>query len=126
MLVMIKLYTKYPKTFSFLVLQPLQKICHCLVCVEGKSHSGPKQGFLHPIEKTIPFHTLHLDSTGPFRVSSEGYKHVLIMMDGFTKYCILKSLKTLNGQELVPILRENLTLFGTPNMIVTDSHKFYF
>lgn len=43
-------------------------------------------------------------------------------MDGFTKYCILKPLKTLDGQELVSILRENLTLFGTPTriMIVTD------
>lgn len=44
----------------------------------------------------------------------------MIIVDGFTKYCILKPLKTLNGQELVPILRENLTLFGTPSMIITD------
>lgn len=90
------------------------------MCVRGKGHSGPKQGLLHPIEKTIPFHTLHLDCTGPFSVSSEGYKHVLIILDGFTKYCLLKPLRTLNGQELVRILRENLTLFGTPTMIVTD------
>lgn len=39
---------------------------------------------------------------------------VSIIVDRFTKYCILKPLKTLNGQELVPILRENLTMFGTP------------
>lgn len=61
-----------------------------------------------------------MDCTGPFTASSEGYKYVLLIVDGFTKYCILKPLKTLNGQELIPILRENLTLFGTPTMIVTD------
>lgn len=42
-------------------------IAHCLVCVKNKTHHGPKQGMLHPIEKTpIPFHTVHLDCTGPF------------------------------------------------------------
>ena len=40
---------------------------HCLICIERKGHTGPKQGFLHPIDKTpIPFHTIHLDCTGPF------------------------------------------------------------
>ncbi|CAK1549316.1 unnamed protein product [Leptosia nina] len=117
-----KTLNKISENFWFPNLAAFTKkyIEHCLVCVEGKSHSGPKQGFLHPLKKNIPFHTLHLDCTGPFKVSSEGYKHLLIIVDGFTKYCILKPLKTLNGQELVPILRENLTLFGTPTLIITD------
>ncbi|KAF9410713.1 hypothetical protein HW555_010282 [Spodoptera exigua] len=41
-----------------------------------KGCSGPKQGLLHPIDKAaIPFHTLHLDCTGPFTTTSEGYRH---------------------------------------------------
>lgn len=96
-------------------------LSHCRICIERKGPSGPKQGYLHPIDKTsVPFHTLHLDCTGPFTVSDEGYKHVLITIDGFTKFCILKPLKTLNAQELMATVRETITLFGTPSLIITD------
>lgn len=48
-------------------------LCHCLVCIEKKAHHGPKQGLLHPIVKSaIPFHTIHLDCTGPFTQSNDG------------------------------------------------------
>ena len=95
-------------------------ISHCLICTSRKSHSGPKQGLLYPIQKSIPFHTLHLDCTGPFRQSTEGFKHVLIIIDGFTKFCILKPLKTLNGQELLFAISETITLFGSPTLVITD------
>lgn len=95
-------------------------ISHCLICTSRKGHSGPKQGLLHPLVKSIPFHTLHLDCTGPFRQTEDGYKHILLVIDGFTKFCILKPLKNLGGQELVLILRETITLFGTPSLVITD------
>lgn len=96
-------------------------IKHCLICIERKSHSGPKQGFLHPIEKTpVPFHTIHLDCTGPFTVTNEGYKYILLLLDGFTKFCLLKPLKTLNTQELIPLIRDTITIFGTPSLVITD------
>lgn len=62
-----KTLNKILENFWFPSLAAFTKkyISHCLVCIKGKGHSGPKQGFLHPIEKTTPFHTLHLDCTGP-------------------------------------------------------------
>ncbi|CAH0726167.1 unnamed protein product, partial [Brenthis ino] len=94
---------------------------HCLICLERKGHSGPKQGFLHPIDKTpLPFHIVHLDCTGPFQRTDEGYKYILLMVDGFTKFCLLKPLKTLNAQELIPIIRDTITIFGTPSIVITD------
>lgn len=96
-------------------------LSHCLVCIKRKGHHGPKQGYLHPIQKTaLPFHTIHLDCTGPFTQSTEGFKHILLIVDGFTKFCILKPLKTLNAQELIPILRDTITLFGTPSLVISD------
>lgn len=103
---------------------------HCLICVTRKSHSGPNQGFLHPIEKAaVPFQTIHLDCTGPFAQSSEGFRYVLLLVDGFTKFCLLKPLKNLKADELIPIIRETITIFGTPSLAITDrgtnfnSHK---
>lgn len=96
-------------------------ISHCLVCTTQKSHHGPKQGLLHPIEKTpIPFHTLHLDCTGPFTQARQGYKYILLIIDAFTKFCLLKPLKTMAAQELVDTVRDSVTLFGTPSLIITD------
>lgn len=96
-------------------------ISHCLTCIKGKSHSGPHQGFLHPIDKVpIPFHTVHLDCTGPFSPSKDGYKYVLIVVDAFTKYCVLKALKTMTGNEMVVVLRDSLTMFGTPSRVISD------
>lgn len=118
-----KTYQKILEYFWFPGLYKFIKkyISHCLICIQKKTHHGPKQGMLHPIEKTpIPFHTVHLDCTGPFPQSLEGFKHLLIIIDGFTKFCILKPLKTLSGQELVDVLRTSLTDFGTPSLIITD------
>lgn len=117
-----KTLTKIKEHFWFPNMTAFTKkyISHCLNCVLRKSHAGPKQGSLHPIPKSIPFHTLHLDCTGPFRQSKEGYRYVLLVIDGFTKFCLLKPLKNLTGQELLFALRETLTLFGTPSLVITD------
>lgn len=96
-------------------------ILHCLICTEKKGCAGPKQGLLHPIDKTaIPFHTIHLDCTGPFTMTTEGFRHILLLVDGFTKFCLLRPLKALNAGELIPIIRETITMFGTPSLVITD------
>ncbi|CAK9806275.1 Retrovirus-related Pol polyprotein from transposon 297 [Anthophora plagiata] len=82
---------------------------------------GPKQGFLHSIpKKCIPFDTIHCDCVGPFEITKEGYQHILLIVDAFTKYLQLIPLKTLSGPEMLAIFRERLTLFGTPRVVVFD------
>ncbi|XP_050315532.1 uncharacterized protein K02A2.6-like [Anthonomus grandis grandis] len=96
-------------------------ISHCLNCVSNKKLPGPKQGFLHSIDKKpIPFHIIHADCVGPFKTTSDGYKHILLLMDGFTKYIFLIPLKSLTGVEMRDKLELYLTLFGTPSLIITD------
>lgn len=64
----------------------VKKYCdHCFKCIANKKHTGLKQGLLHPIEKIpVPFHTLHCDCVGPFPLTPEGYKYVLLLIDAFT------------------------------------------
>lgn len=61
-----------------------------------------------------------MDYTGPFRQSADGFKFLLLVIDGFTKYCILKPLKSLSGQELLFAIRETIALFDTPHLVITD------
>ena len=94
---------------------------HCITCTVAKRHAGPKQGLLHSIEKKpIPFDVIHCDCVGPFEESKDGYKHILVIVDAFTKYVQLVPLQSLSGPEMLRTFRDRLTLFGTPRIVVCD------
>lgn len=100
----------------------VRKYCkHCLKCIAGKQHAGHKQGFLYPIDKIpIPFHTLHADCVGPFSESVEGHKHLLFLVDAFTKYIFLVPLKSLSGAEMCEKLKTYLNIFGNTARFISD------
>lgn len=110
-------YFWFPRMARF-----VKKYCdHCLKCIVGKKHSGAKQGFLHPIDKKpIPFLTVHADCVGPFPVSNEGFKHLLLLVDAFTKFLFLIPLKTLSGPETCNVLRQYLGMFGITKKFICD------
>lgn len=94
---------------------------HCLKCIVGKKHSGPKQGFLHPIDKIPePFHTVHADCVGPFIKSPEGFKHILLLIDAFTKFLFIIPLRTLTGPEIRDQLKIYLNIFRTTKRLICD------
>jgi hypothetical protein len=96
-------------------------ISHCLVCVSSKKLTGPKQGFLHSVPKNPEtFHTVHVDCVGPFAKTRDGYKHVLLLVDAFTKFTILLPLRTLTGAETFKQLESNITMFGKPTRVISD------
>lgn len=97
---------------------------HCLLCAIKKTRTGPLQGYIHPLPKPDePLHTVHADCLGPLGVTPEGYKHVLVFVDAFTKYCLLIPLKTLTAQETKEQFQHFFSLFGTPKRIVTDAGR---
>jgi transposase InsO family protein len=100
----------------------VKKYCdHCLKCIVGKKHTGPKQGLLHPIDKPpIPFHTVHADCVGPFPESPEGFKHILLIVDAFTKYLFLIPMQTLSGPETCKNLETYLSIFGITRRLICD------
>ena len=62
-------------------------VSNCLKCVEFSPTSGKQEGFLHPVPKGgLPFQAIHVDHYGPLERTGRGYKHVLSIVDGFTKF----------------------------------------
>lgn len=61
-----------------------------------------------------------MDCTGPFTRTDEGFRYILLLIDGFTKFCLLKPLKSLKSQDLVPLIRDIITTIRTPSKIITD------
>lgn len=107
----------FPKMKKFIT----KYVKSCLHCAFGKEPAGPKEGFLHSIPKTeIPFHTVHADHLGPFVKSTHGNQYLLLVVDGFTKFCIIKALRNTRSLPTVRALKEIFYTFGHPMRLITD------
>ncbi|CAH2226662.1 jg23170 [Pararge aegeria aegeria] len=93
----------------------------CIHCAYGKEVSGKKEGYLHPIPKIdIPFHTVHVDHLGPFVKSKKGNLYLLVIVDGFTKFCMLKPLRNLKSNQTIAALTDVFSAFGFPARLISD------
>lgn len=92
----------------------------CLECAYSKSSSRRKPP-LHPIPKIdSPFATLHIDHVGPFVKSSKGSTHLFVIIDAYTKFIILKPVRSTKTSIAIEKLREYFSIFGVPKRIISD------
>jgi transposase InsO family protein len=93
----------------------------CLRCAYMAGNYGPGEGRIHLWEKRpIPFDTVHIDHVGPFVRSNKGYAYLLVLVDGFTKFVLVKATKSLRSTETISRLRELFGEFGYPRRIISD------
>jgi hypothetical protein len=68
---------------------------------------------------------------GSFKKSQEGYTHVLVAIDKFTKWIEYKPVASLTSSKAVEFIHEIIFRFGIPNSIITGlgsnftSSKFF-
>ncbi|CAG9133807.1 unnamed protein product [Plutella xylostella] len=100
-------------------------IAHCLVCVSKKRvPRAPHQPITSWEKPNVPFHTLHLDVLGPLP-ESNGYKFVLLMIDAFSKFCLLYPIYRQDVGELKRTFTEAVSLFGAPKLLITDRGRMF-
>ena len=91
---------------------------HCLVI---SAKSGKKEGFLNPIDKDDrPLVTYHLDHVGPLEATQKKYNHILVVVDGFSKFTWLYPTKSTNADAVVDIMKKQSSIFGNPRRVITD------
>jgi IS30 family transposase len=61
-----------------------------------------------------------LDAVGPFRTTPDGYKHILVAVDKFTKWIEVRSVMKVTSEEVVKFIGDIKYRFGVPNRIITD------
>jgi hypothetical protein len=75
----------------------------CLACMYNKEPTGKQPGFLHPIPKfDIPMHTIYIDHLGPFVTSARKNTHLILAIDGFTKFAFLEAVRNSRASVNVP------------------------
>lgn len=96
-------------------------VTSCLNCLYYKTPSGRKPGELHPIDKiTVPFHTLHIDHLEPFVKSKKGHTQLLVIVDGFTKFCIIEPVRSTKAKYVIRAMQNIVDIFGVPVRIISD------
>jgi hypothetical protein len=61
-----------------------------------------------------------LDAVGPFRTAPGVYKHILVVVDKFTKWIEVRPVAKVTSEEVVKFIRDIKHRFGVPNRIITD------
>ncbi|CAK1600047.1 unnamed protein product [Parnassius mnemosyne] len=93
----------------------------CIPCAYAKEPFGKKQGLLYPISKpSTPFECIHIDHVGPFVRSKTGNTYVLGIIDGFSKFIVLRAVRNTKSKTSIQALREFIRLFGCPKVIISD------
>ncbi|CAK1548125.1 unnamed protein product [Leptosia nina] len=98
----------------------------CVVCKVAKGPSGAQQVRLHPIPKTTtPWHTIHIDLTGKLSGKNQRKEYCSVIIDGFTKFVVLKHTATLNSLDATNAIKDVVCLFGAPKRIIADRGRSY-
>jgi IS30 family transposase len=66
-----------------------------------------------------------LDAVGPFRTAPGRYKHILVVVDKFTKWIEVRPIAKVTSEEAVKFIGDIKHHFGVPNRIITDLGKAF-
>ena len=110
------------RTYWFPKMKDVVKeyIGNCLKCITYSSKART-EGHLHPIPKgNLPCETIHIDHLGPFEKSTNQNKHLLVVVDGFTKFVRLFPCRTTNAKEVIKHLSNYFRAYSRPSRIISD------
>lgn len=89
-------------------------IQNCVLCILAEKKTSKMEGFLNPLEKgSIPLDTFHIDHFGPLHSTSEQYKHIFRVVNGFSKFTWLYATKSTGTAEVNDKLKKQSAVFET-------------
>ena len=95
-------------------------ITECPLCQKTSQRKVASTTLPFTLATTIAMQSLSVDSIGPLPEDEEGYKHILVIVDKFSRWVSLYPLRTLEAQETADALIQHCGIFGAPARIDTD------
>ncbi|XP_043275316.1 uncharacterized protein [Venturia canescens] len=102
--------------------EKLEKLMrNCVDCIVAERKQGKQEGYLNAIAKGItPLDTFHIDHLGPLPSTKKSYRHILVVIDGFTKFTWLYATRSTTALEVIDRLSKQAAIFGNPRRIISD------
>lgn len=102
----------------------VQTLQHCVEAIPNQVEFAKFRPptYLNPTNKLVgPFHTWCIDTIPNLPESPEGFKHLVVAVDVFTKWVEAWPMKTMNSIERVWAFHRDVTCrMGTPHAIRMD------
>lgn len=106
-------------------------IRNCLSCILAEKKHGKQENQLYSIDKgSLPLDTYHIDHLGPLSSTKKQYRHILVVIDSFSKFVWLYASRFTGSAEVIDKLKKQANVFGNPRRIISDrgtgftSHEF--
>ena len=97
---------------------------HCQVCAQTKLGPNQLKAPLQTINVNEPFVFWAMDYMGPLPETTQGNKHLLVVMDHFTKWCEVFPTKDQRDKTVAEILVSKIfSRFGPPTVIHSDQGR---
>ena len=97
---------------------------NCIKCSQSKDNSTSTKAPLKPIQVSEPFLFWALDYMGPLSETALGNRHILVMMDHFTKWCEAFPTKDQRASTVAKILVSRVfSRFGPPVVLHSDQGR---
>jgi hypothetical protein len=96
-------------------------IDNCLTCLLNNTSTNVKEGEIQ-LEETpqLPMQSMHADHFGPIKETPQGYKHILVLVDSFTRFTWLCPTRSTSSKETISKLDQIFNVFGNPKFLTTD------
>lgn len=94
---------------------------NCITCLMSNTSTNTKEGEIQ-FESTpqSPFQVMHTDHFGPLIKTTDGFRHVLTLIDAFTRFTWLFPVKSTSSKETINCLSTVFDVFGNPSELVSD------
>lgn len=97
----------------------------CIKCVMYATPNSNARN-LHSIEKKpVPFDTIHIDHFGPLPALKSQRKHILVVVDAFTKFVKLYAVKSVGSKEVICALKKYFETYSRPKRIISDRGRSF-
>ena len=100
-------------------------IQECIMCQRTSNPLRNTKVPLKPILSNKPLEILTTDILGPLKVSKNGYKYILVIIDHFTKWLELYGMKNIDAKSTARCLLDFICRYGLPGAILSDQAKNY-
>jgi hypothetical protein len=94
---------------------------NCIKCI---MYSAPPRSSEHSLysipKKPIPFDTIHIDHFGPLPSVNSKQKHLLVVVDSFTKFVKVYPATSTSTKEVCRALEKYFEFYSRPSRIISD------
>ena len=96
---------------------------HCAVCNSYKSGVAPAPIASYPVPSK-PFERVHMDLLSGFSESSQGNKHLLVIVDELTRYTEMYPIRNKTAEEVaITFFKLFICRHGVPEILVSDNGR---